>query len=80
MSRINGVEDAEAGFIVGRIFKAAQKMRGAVPEPLRLMARNSGALWANIGFELAFGRAKHVDEKLKTLASIKVSSMVGCVF
>jgi hypothetical protein len=80
MSRIEGVQDQDAGFIVGRVFKSAGKMVGDVPEPLRLMAKSGGAFWANIGFELGLGRAKSVDDKLKTLASIKVASMVGCVF
>ena len=80
MSRIEGLKDSEVSFIVGRIFKAAGKLRGAVPEPVRLMAKSSAALWAAIGFELGIGRGKSVDDKLKSLASLKVASMVGCVF
>jgi hypothetical protein len=80
MSRIEGLKDSEAGFIVGRIFKAAGKMRGAIPEPLRLMARNGGVLWAAVGFELGFGRAKSLDDKIKSLVSLKAASMVGCLF
>jgi hypothetical protein len=80
MSRIEGLQDKDAGFIARRIFKAAGKMRGAVPEPLRLMARNSGVMWAAVGFELGIGRAKSLDEKIKSLASLKAASMVGCLF
>jgi len=80
MSRIEGLKDSELGFIVRRIFKEAKKLRGAVPDPLRLMARSSGVLWAAIGFELGIGRAKSLDDKLKSLASLKVASMVGCLF
>lgn len=80
MPRIEGIKDQEAGFLAGRIFKAAAKMRGAVPEPLRLMARSSAVMWADVGFELAIGRAKSLDPKIKNLASLKVASMVGCLF
>jgi len=80
MSRIEGLKDDEAGFVFRRIFKAAGKMRGAVPEPLRLMARNSGVMWAAVGFELGIGRAKSLDDKIKALASLKAASMVGCLF
>ncbi|HIF91753.1 MAG: hypothetical protein ABGX04_17915 [Myxococcales bacterium] len=61
MSRIPGIQDQQVGFIVDRILKVTNKLRGAVPEPLRLMAK--------IG-----------EDKLKALARVKVSSMVGCVF
>lgn len=80
MSRIEGLKDHEAGLIQRRIFKEAQKQRGAVAEPLRLMARNSGVMWAAVGFELGIGRAKSLEAKIKELASLKVASMVGCVF
>ena len=80
MSRIEGLRDNEAGIIVRRIFKEAAKLRGAVPEPIRLMAKNAGVMWAGVGFELGIGRAKTLDDKIKELASLKVSSMVGCVF
>ncbi len=80
MTRVNGVSDAEAGFIRRGIFKAAERRLGAVPEPLRLMAHSSGVMWASGLFELATGRARAVDPTLKDLASLKVASMVGCVF
>lgn len=80
MSRIEGLKDNEAGFIVRQVFKQAAKVAGAVPEPLRLMARNSGVISAAVGFELGFGRAKSLDDKIKQLATLKAASMVGCVF
>ncbi len=80
MTRVNGVSDAEAGFIRRSIFKAGERRLGAVPEPLRLMAHSSGVMWASGLFELAIGRARAVDPTLADLASLKVASMVGCVF
>ena len=80
MSRVEGLKDNEAGLIFGRIFKEAKKKAGAVPDPIRLMARSRGVMWAGVGFELGIARAKSVETKLKNLASLKVASMVGCVF
>ncbi len=80
MPRIEGLQDKDAGFIFRRIFKAAGKVRGAVPEPLRLMARNRGVMWAAVGYELGIGRAKSLDGKIKSLASLKAASMIGCLF
>ena len=80
MSRIKGVRDDEAGFITSRIFRAAGKMRGAIPEPLRLMAKSGGVFWACVGFELGMRRAKSLEARIKSLVSLKAASMVGCVF
>lgn len=80
MSRIKGVRDSEAGFLTGQIFRAAAKPFGKVAEPLRLMAKSTGVLWACIGFELGIRRAKSLDPKLKGLASLKAASMIGCLF
>lgn len=80
MSRINGVSDEEASFIQRRVFRTAEKMSGAVPEPLRLYAKSNPVLWAAGAFEMANGRASRVDQKLKDLASLKAASMIGCLF
>jgi hypothetical protein len=37
-------------------------------------------MWAGAMFELALGRAHAVPARLKSLASIKVAALVGCVF
>ena len=80
MSRIDGVSDQEAGFVRRNVFKTAAKQLGAVPEPLRVMAKSGGTMWAAGLFQLCFDRAKTVDPKLKTLASLKAASMIGCLF
>ena len=64
MPRIEGVSDAQAGAI----------------QPLRLMAHSSGVMWAVGLFETAFRRAHAVAPTLKDLASLKVSTLVGCPF
>ena len=80
MTEQKGVTDREAGLLQRLIFRGAKARRGAVPEPLRLMARSSGLLWAGTFFELCFGRARRVDANLKSLASLKTAGLVGCVF
>jgi len=80
MARLDGVTDSEAGLIVRSVFKAAGKRVGRIPEPLRIMAKSSGTMWAAGGFEMGFGRARAVPAHLKGLASLKVAGMVGCVF
>jgi len=74
------VGDERASFVVRGVFRGAKRMVGRIPEPLRLMAHSRAIMWASGLFELAFGKAKAVDERLKTLASIKVATLVGCVF
>ena len=80
MARIKGLSDEEAGFVTRAIFRSAKKMVGQVPDPLRIQARNGAVMWAAGGFEMGLRSAKSVDPKLKAMASIKVASMVGCVF
>lgn len=80
MSRIKGVRDDEAGFVTRSVFRIAAKQVGAVPEPLRIMARSGGVMWACGSFQLCLDRAKSLEPRIKELASLKAASMVGCVF
>lgn len=80
MARIDGIEDAEADLLTRQVYKAAKKMRGVVPDPLRLFAHSKPVLFAVSAFETAWGKATSVDPVLKDLCQLKVSSMVGCVF
>jgi hypothetical protein len=80
MSRVNGVQDDEASFMQRFVFRTAAKQVGAVAEPLRVMAKSGGVMWGAGLFQVSFDRAKTVDAKLKTLASLKASSMIGCLF
>ena len=80
MARIEGLTDQEASFAQKRVFAAAAKGAGAVPDPLRIMAKSSATMWGAGLFEIGFGRARSVPPKLKTLACLKAASMIGCVF
>ena len=80
MARIPGVSDAEASFLTRRVFQGAKNIAGQVPDPLRIMAHSKPVMWADALFEIALQRANAVPVRLKNLASIKVATLVGCVF
>ena len=79
MARIDGVSDREASFLTRRVFQTAARQTGNVPDPLRLMARSSGTMWAAGLFQTIFERAQSVPPKLKVLACLKSASLVGCL-
>ena len=80
MARIEGVSDRRASLVTRALYRVAQRMAGAVPDPLRIMAHSKPVMWAAGLFETAFGRARALPPRLHALASVKVASMVGCVF
>ena len=80
MARIEGVSDEQAGMITRQVYKSAKKLRGEVPDPLRIMAHSKPVMFAVGAFETAWGKAKSADPVLKDLCQLKVSQMVGCVF
>ena len=80
MARIDGVKDSEASFLTKRVFAIAEGQTGAVPEPLRIMAKSGGTMWGAGLFQIAFDKAQSVPERLKTLVCLKAASMIGCVF
>ncbi len=80
MARVKGVSDAEAGMVTKAVYLAAKRMLGTVPEPLRIMARSTAIMFASGGFEMAARRAGSLDPRLKDLATLKASTLIGCVF
>jgi len=80
MARLEGVSDANAGLVTRGAYRGAKRLAGRVPDPLRIMAHSPAVMWADGLFELAIGRARSVPARLKSLASVKVAAMIGCVF
>ena len=80
MARIDGLEDAQASFLQRFVFRAAARQTGAVPSPLRIMARNPAVLWAAGLFQVGFDRARSLTPRHKDLVCLKAASMIGCVF
>ena len=80
MTRLEGISDADADFITGRVYGAAKSKLGEVADPLRLMAHSKPVMFAAGFFELAWDKAKSVDPVIIALCQLKVSAMVGCLF
>ena len=80
MARIDGVSDDAAGLVTRGIYRGAKRLAGRVPDPLRIMAHSAPVMWADVLFEMGIARARSVPARLKSLASVKVAAMVGCVF
>ena len=80
MARVEGIQDGEASLVQRFVFRAAARRAGAVPEPLRIMAKSAGAMWAAALFQLGFDRARRLEPQWKDLVSLKAASLIGCVF
>lgn len=78
MARIEGLSGKRAGRLAKLLYVAARRKLGQVPEPLRIAARSPALLVGLGAFETALGGAKQVEPRLKVLASLKVSTLVGC--
>lgn len=51
---------------------------GKPPTPLRIMAHAPRVFLATVLYEAAFARSKAAPHRLKVLAGLRVSSLVGC--
>ena len=78
MSRIAGIEPTKAGFFTRIAYWLAKKKVGVLPEPLTIYAHNPWIMRAYGSYEMASQRASRMETRLKTLASIKAGSLVGC--
>ncbi|WP_422928810.1 carboxymuconolactone decarboxylase family protein [Singulisphaera sp. PoT] len=83
---MKGVEPSEAGWFTRLIYRLVQhkmgKLTGArrLVEPIKVMGHHPGLLWAMGQMEMGQEAAKSVDVGLKSLASVKVATLVGCHF
>ena len=80
MLRIEGVPAHRASLPVRFAYWMSRRIVGKVTTPLQVMAHHFWIFQGYGGFEFALQRAKKVDPKLKTLASLRAASMVGCPF
>lgn len=78
MARIGGVEDSKTGWFVRFVYRLAQKRLGKVPDPLRVMSHHRRLFKGYGGFEFALERSRLVQSKIKVLAEIKTSALIGC--
>ena len=80
MARINGVPKERAGLLVRIAYWLSRRMVGKVPEPLTVTAHHPWIFRAYGAYEVALARARRVDPKLKSLASLKAATRIGCPF
>ena len=78
MARIEALEKSKAGWFARLVYGMARKRLGRMPEPLAIQAHHGAIFKGNAAFEYALEHAKLVDHKLKALAEIETSSLIGC--
>ena len=86
MARMQGVEAHEAGWLTRLIYwfvkREVNKLTGQprVLEPIKVTAHHPRLLKALGQMEGGQAAAKSVPSALKSLASLKVATLVGCPF
>ena len=86
MARINGLEPAQAGWLSRLVYwftrRSLRKLTGQdrLPEAVKIVAHHPALLRAVSRMEMAQGAARTVDRKLKHLAGLRASTLVGCPF
>jgi hypothetical protein len=80
MARIHGVEPQQAGLFVRLVYCFTRRKLGRVVLPVKISAHHLRLLRALVEMEQGQMAAKSVDAALKSLASVKVATLVGCPF
>lgn len=86
MARIAGLESHQAGWLTRLLFwfirRGLRQLTGQdkLPEPVKIVAHHPTLLRAVSRMEMAYGKSRTVDPRLKCLASLRASSLVGCPF
>jgi hypothetical protein len=78
--RIPEVDEAHAGFLTRMTYRYSRRQFGKALAPLRVIAHSERSMLAYGAYEMLSARANALPPKLKTLASIKTSTLVGCPF
>jgi hypothetical protein len=86
MARIKSVEPGEGSWLIRLIYWVVKRTmrklteRSTVPEPIKITAHHPRLLKALGQMESGQAAAKSVPAALKSLASIKAATLVGCPF
>jgi hypothetical protein len=80
MTRIEGVPRRRAGLFVRFAYWLAKRRLGKVPEPINITAHHPWIFRGYGAYEMTLERARLVDARLKTLASLKAAALIGCPF
>ncbi len=86
MARIKGIEPVEAGWFTRLIYWAVKRKVGKITgrkllvEPIKITAHHPRLLKAMGQMEMGQEAACSVPVRLKSLASIKAATLIGCPF
>ena len=84
MARIQGADPAQqksfSGFFVRLVYWLTNRKVGRVVMPVQITAHHPTILWGYGQMEQSQLSSHLVPEALKSLASLRVASMVGCPF
>lgn len=86
MSRLKGISPEEAGLFTRLVYwftrRALRKITGrsTLPEPLTVLAHHRKLMTATARMEMAEGGVHAVPGRVKWLAGIRTSQLVGCPF
>ena len=86
MARIKGIEPQEAGWATRLIYWLVRRKIGKIAgqervvEPVKIAAHHPRLLRAMGQMEMGQEAAQTVPSELKTLASIKAATLVGCPY
>lgn len=86
MARIKGIEPHEAGWFTRFIYWVVKRKVGKLTgqhrlvEPIKITAHHPRLLKALGQMEMGQEAARSVPARIKTLASIKAATLVGCPY
>ena len=80
MARIAGVEPEQAGWFVRFVYWMVRRKLGRVVLPIKIAAHHPRLLRSVGEMEAGQMAARSVDAGLKSLAEVKVATLIGCSF
>jgi len=86
MARIEGVGANQATLLVRLLYRLVRRKlgkltgRATVPAPIRITAHHPRLLMALGQMEMGQEAARSVPAALKTLASVKAATLIGCPY
>ena len=84
MARICGAEPSRQGMFAGLltriVYALTRRKLGRVVMPVQVTAHHPQLLWGYGQMEQSMLSSRRVDAALKDLASLRVSTLIGCPF
>ena len=80
MARIAGVEREQAGLFVRFVYWMVRRKLGRVVLPIKIAAHHPRLLRSVAEMEAGQMAARSLNASLKSLAEVKVATLIGCPF